>query len=438
MAQVPEQQSRTVADIYSAYEQQFKPTHTRRLPAGYLGRKCARSIWYDFRWSGSALHTGQALRAAQLLPLNEGRLAADLKRIGCEVHTADESGNFFEYVLAGGHFSVRMDGAVLGVPEAPKTWHAVKFATVDSELFGRAKAKGLREAIPSHYVQLVLGMHQGELTRGLYLACDRTTDELYTERIKHDADEAKSLIEWAERIINAQEAPERIGTDRNASPCDTCHHSKRCHGTIGPDPAVPVQVNCRTCAHSTPMIDGLGTWQCDHHEKAISLADQEAGCGDHLFIPDFITFAKLADGGTDDGGWIEYQKPNGGFWRNANSGTHYRSVELTQIPSELVGAGTIDALKKVLGGEVIAYEGQGMQPEDNGPADVEPEPRTECWCIAYESEPGRMGAIESTHATRNEALKVKPVKPQLFVWHRRADGVDIKVNSWFGKVWVAA
>lgn len=345
----------TIAAIYAAHEKKQEQRLSRRLGASVLGKACDRAIWYGFRWAYQEKFDGRMLRLFETGHLAEERFAAELRSIGCEVHLHDEAGNQFEYTAVCGHFVCKIDGMVLGLPDAPKSWHVCEFKTHNAKSFGSLQTSGLKAAKPEHYVQLMIGMHLVGVDRGLYLASNKDTDELYGERIKLDKKEAAGLMKKASDIIAATSPPPRLHESAEQFPCKFCTYREVCHGTTPPDPGVKACVNCRTCCHATPVVQSdLGLWRCEKHNKTLSEAEQKRACEDHLFIPDFITFAEVADAGDD---WIRYRNADGKEWVAANDpdGEAYRSVELTVLPSPLVGAGEVEMVKKELGGTVVSH-----------------------------------------------------------------------------------
>lgn len=360
MASLPElkDDSPTVKAIYASYVAKNEPRYSRRLGASVIGKACHRAIWYDFRWAGQEKFSGRMLRLFDTGHLSEYRFAKDLEAIGCEVMSFDpDSKQQWEFIAIDGHFVDKLDGVLIGLPEASKTYHVCEFKTHSSKSFADLKKKGLNESKPQHYAQLMVGMHLAELERGFYLAVNKDNDELYSERIKYDKVEAEHLIELARRIVTISQAPERISNDRDSFACKFCSHNTRCHGPSMMEAGVPVTVSCRSCVHATAVTDSgteLGIWRCEKHDRTLDEIAQLAACDDHLLLPDFITFAEPQDSGHDpDGDWIEYANLDGSKWRNGKQPGMYRSIELTLIPSPLIGADNgpnvlIDSIKKNL------------------------------------------------------------------------------------------
>jgi hypothetical protein len=86
------------------------------------------------------------LRLFETGRLEEERLIRNLRRIGVTVLDVDpETGRQWHVQAYGGHFGGSMDGAGLGVPEAPKTRHALEFKTHNARSFAELRqASGRR------------------------------------------------------------------------------------------------------------------------------------------------------------------------------------------------------------------------------------------------------------------------------------------------------
>lgn len=358
MAALPEikDDSRTVKAIYSAYEKRHakEKRMSRRLGASIIGKECARQVWYDFRWATESVFDGRVLRLFQTGDIEEARIAQNLIDIGCEVSLCDPvTKQQYEFTAVSGHVVCKIDAAVLGLPEAPKTWHAGEFKTHNAKSFAGVKVKGIKTAKPEHYYQLGMGMKLSGMERGIYFAVNKDADEIYTERIRWEEikTDIDGIVARAESIVGAVVPPEKIAKDAEDFRCRFCSHKERCHGSQVAD------VNCRTCVHAEAVIEegGTGRWMCKKHNRALSVQEQVRACDDHLYIPDLVPFATVDDGGYDVAGdWVSYKNADGTTWRNSKQRGDYKSLELTQLAHHLVGAGMIEAAKDHLGAEVVA------------------------------------------------------------------------------------
>ena len=360
MSKIPDQiiDSPTVAAIYAAWEKHADEPRTY-LGASSIGKPCDRALWYEFRWCGGEKFSGRMLRLFNTGHLEEKRIADDLREIGCEVHTTDRAGQQFAVVALGGHFRGHMDGVCLGLPEAPKTWHLCEFKTHNVKSFSELRRKGVKDAKPEHFCQMQIYMHLAGLTRAIYLAVCKDTDELYAQRVEYDKAAAEQILARAKSIIESDTPPEKIGGPDHWE-CRFCPHRNRCHGqqVDHAEPAVPCRITCRNCIHSTPIVDEstAGQWRCERHGKPLARAEQENGCDDHRLIPDLITFAAPIDSHQKDN-WIEYADRETGttFHNIAGKGWGYTSKELATIPLSQM-RGLAGDVKKQLGATVIAKE----------------------------------------------------------------------------------
>lgn len=361
MAQIPENvlDSKTVCAIYAAYERTAENRLSRRLGASQIGKECDRAIWYDFRWSGVEEKTGRMLRLLETGNLEEPRFVRDLQRIGCEVQDRNpETKEQWEFSGVDGHLVCKLDAAALGIPEAPKTWHAVSMKTASEKSFKEIKAKGVQKAKPEHYAQCCVELALSGLKRHLYIVRNKNTDELYAERFRWEEvrSDAEKLLERAKRIVDLKRPPDRIA-DAEDFKCKWCQHHDRCHGSQPPSVALPVLVTCRSCIHATPEHDcDFGRWSCSRHNKTLSEQEQRQACPEHLFIPDFITFAEATDSGqSPEGDWIEYTNPDGRVWYQSRVPPGFSSRELTLLPSPLITDPTVCEIKESF--EAVVVEG---------------------------------------------------------------------------------
>lgn len=271
---ISNQATRDAIDSY--HEANQEDGRRAHLGASIIGRSCSRALWYTFRWARSPRHKGRLLRLFRRGHEEEPRMINDLRDVGVEVHCVEpDTGKQFRVSEVGGHFGGSMDGCALGIHEAPKTWHVLEFKTSGDKPFQKLKKQGVLAAKPEHYAQMQVYMHLTGMTRAFYMAVNKNDDELYTERVKYDAEFAIRVVEKARRIITAQQPLERIGGP-DWYECKWCDYYDICHDTNLPER------NCRTCLSSTPELDGDGRWSC---ERGNDMGDGRAKLECHRFIP---------------------------------------------------------------------------------------------------------------------------------------------------------
>lgn len=321
VATIPEKQHTTVAAIYAAIVKRIERRRSRRLGASQVGHECRRASWYLFRWCDEESVDGRVLRLFRRGTLEEKQFIDDLRAAGMEVADFDPStGQQFEFTAVGGHFVAKIDAGVLGLVEAPKTWHCVSFKTMKSDSFKAFVKNGAEKAEPKYWAQIHVEMELAGFERGAILTVNKDTDELHLERIKPDGTGAR-MIAKARAIITAPEPLERLSDKPEFYTCKWCNARAVCHEQRLPRPS------CRTCVHATPELDGDARWSCAFHTKDLTIAEQRAGCPDHVFLPALVPLEFKH--GDETGNFAEYMRGDGKALRNGTGDRDvYTSAEL--------------------------------------------------------------------------------------------------------------
>jgi hypothetical protein len=152
-------------------------------------------------------------------------------------------------------------------------------------------------------------MHAEKLTRCLYLAVNKNTDELYAERVYVDKQFAENLVAKADRAVRTDKAPPRLFEDptaKGAFVCNWCPAKPQCHeGLIA-------RKNCRTCISFEFRPDAVGF--CTLWQKELDYPEQQAGCSQHLFLPSLVPGEQIDANEAER--WIKYRLPDGFEWTN--------------------------------------------------------------------------------------------------------------------------
>jgi hypothetical protein len=156
------------------------------------------------------------------------------------------------------------------------------------------------------------------ITRALYVAVCKDTDEIHIERVRVDPAAGQRLVAKAKRVIDAPRPPAKISEDPTWWQCRLCEHHDHCHRDR------PAERNCRTCLHSTPVDGG---WICERWNRALSLGEQQRGCPFHLLIPDLVPGVPI-DAGDD---WVAYRLTDGSSWIDG-AGTVSRPATAETFP----------------------------------------------------------------------------------------------------------
>lgn len=351
MVALPRPISQTVQAVLAAYEARPRPRRPH-LGASVIGRPCERQLWYAFRWCCPEKFEGRMLRLFERGQREEEVFARELRSVGIEVHTLDpRTGQQFRFSVLGGHVGGSMDAALLGVLEAPKTWHVAEFKTHNAKSYSELIAKGVQQAKPDHWAQMQLYMRWSGISRAFYLAVNKNTDELGAERIREDKQAGAELEAKAERIVRSATPRPKMSENPAWFQCKFCPAHAVCHGSQVPP------VSCRTCAHATPEMDGNARWSCAFHKRDLTVAEQEAGCEAHRYIPALLTFAEAVDA-DPAANWIEYKTPDGRRFRNGDPAAGcYTSAELAATDPAVLCDPQIDQARVQLGGRLVADDG---------------------------------------------------------------------------------
>ena len=255
------------------------------LGASLLGHPCDRWLWLSFRWAVWERFDGRMLRLFRRGQEEEEKVVSWLTQIGCEIHS---TGGKQARVDFGAHVSGSIDGIIEnGVPEAPTKRHILECKTHSAKSFKELQDKGVRESKPQHWCQMQVYMHGTQIDRALYFAVCKDDDQIYTERVRYDAEAAKALVERGRRLTLTERIPEPLSTDSTWYQCRFCAAHDLCFGS-----KMTKEVNCRTCALSTPTEESK--WLCARYDNAeIPVDAQREGCDGHVLHPDLVPWKWL-------------------------------------------------------------------------------------------------------------------------------------------------
>ena len=267
------------ARIYSYHEKKAEDFRRDHLGASLIGRECERSIWYSFRWCVKPSFDGRMLRLFDTGKLAEERIFSELEGIGIKVFHKQKELRVFHC------FGGSVDAFGRGFSESIGD-HIIEVKTHSQKSFDDLVRNGVKESKPDHYAQMTVYMGAGVVSRAYYMAINKNTDEIYSERIKFDKDFYNFLVEKARRIIDSPTPCMKTESFK----CKFCDYSEVCGGG-----SQKIEVSCRTCCHFTPFL-------CEKSGKGLTFEEQKKGCKNHLFIPMLIW--TVHDAGDD---WIEYE-----------------------------------------------------------------------------------------------------------------------------------
>jgi len=266
---------RAIQDAITASNDGFESVG---IAAGDIGTECDRELWLKFRRASAPEEiTWRTRRIFERGNIEEERLIDLLRAAGMEV--TDQQARARD---CGGHLRGKIDGQVMGVPEAPVKKHVLECKSAKAESFRKVAKLGVKEGNPKHYATMQFYMHKRGLERCLYMVTNKDDEDIYSERVHYDIHFASRSIARINRIIAATRPPVRLCGKPDDFRGALCRQHAVCWHLEMP------RRHCRTCISSTPLMSGDADWDCEYHGKPLGLGEQEAGCSAHLFLPDLV------------------------------------------------------------------------------------------------------------------------------------------------------
>lgn len=319
MSALPPPPQPTVDAIWAAREREAaeRPAYEGYgIGASQLGRPCDRELWYGLRWiSHPEEMTGRKLRIFERGDIEEDRIIADLRRAGLAVEDVDPAtGKQWRFARANGFIRGKADGIATGVLEAPKARHVVEIKSLKASDWRAIVKHGLAKAKPEHWTQLHEGMAGLGIDRGLYVGTNKDTEEILTERIRLDPEEAARQEARALRILDDHGTPPRVADDPSSFACRFCRHKAVCHE------GAMARRSCRSCIHWTFTRDGMG--HCERFDEPRQPDRQRLGehCPAHLFLPALVPGEQIDADETLE--TITYRMPDGSTWIDGEEARH--------------------------------------------------------------------------------------------------------------------
>jgi len=348
-----------------AIDEAMQQRQAKEKPRGHLGMSqiggpCDRLLWLKFRWSLPDAPSPRLLRVFKTGSLLEMAMIDWLRAIpGVELHVvAPNTGKQISFTLFGGHFAGSLDGVILGVPDAPKTWHVWECKTANTKRFAELQKAGMRQWSPEYWAQAQCYMGAIGMDRALFTVINKDDSSIYTERVQYEPMAWDSLQVRALRLLESKQPPEWQWKTPD-------HWESKIHITdasrgvyFGKELPAP---NCRNCQQAEPVLVGDGAyWRCNNHDRLISLEEQKAGCELHQYITGLVPLPSV---GTDYYGGSKYRLSNGSEIINGidEDGKGFNSMEFfhlskTGFATDLADSAFVTNLRQQYGGRIVAAE----------------------------------------------------------------------------------
>lgn len=241
MVKIPERGDPTLLAIDRIIEENDLKNRWKKKSIGFseIGKVCSRQVFYAYNNYPSIPMEAFVIKCAQnghsdeLIMENRLRLLPEI-----ELHTKDpETGKQYRFSDLDGKYVGRPDGFILGLIEAPTTWHLWEHKSKEEKYFKelvKLKAEDEKTALqkwdPEYYAQAVSLMHYSELTRHYLTVGLPGLRRVISVRTNANPEFANALKIKAQRLLGAKEPPEKIGGP-DFYKCKMCQYRDTCHGT---------------------------------------------------------------------------------------------------------------------------------------------------------------------------------------------------------------
>ena len=216
--------------IYDHIEEEAaKEPNRGYIGASSIGDDCELKLWLQYRYP----HLAKPRRAELILAANDGHRGEDLmasyiRQIpGIELITHDENGKQLGFSDLDGCYKGHWDGLILGIPQAPKTWHTWEHKVKNEKYYDallKLKEKNDEKEVLKlwdykYYCQAVTYMHYNDTTRHYCTVALAGSRKFQSVRTNANPELAKLLRAKADRIHKYPSAPNGISTNPSWFAC---------------------------------------------------------------------------------------------------------------------------------------------------------------------------------------------------------------------------
>lgn len=300
-------QNTTLAALDAAIANSITSSQQRNyLGMSQIGKADERTLWFQFRNCFPNEHQPRVERIFRLGDAIESELIRYLRAIPNVQLVTDDHGKQFRFDDLGGHFSGAMDGAIVGIPEAPHEWHVFEAKSASSKRFEKLLKTTCNEWAPEYYAQVQCYMRSTGMRWALFCVYNKDDSRIHIERIAFDGMEADALRMKAMRIIEAPAPPPSKYQDKS------WYEAKwmpPITSAIYWGERLPPSTHCKNCRFSLPAItNGQGAqWICRRANDVIPQHFVNEGCASHQWIPALVPLPMVAQ--TND--YTEYRLQQG-------------------------------------------------------------------------------------------------------------------------------
>ena len=197
-------------------------------PSGsMIGGDCERQVYFAFRYP-KKMDDLRVYRIFELGNLLEDHIVDILKK-KFTVYATQPDGSQFSFRDDENKVTGSIDGVIVGIPESDKP-HLLEIKTYNQKRYEKLCKEGVKESDPKYYVQMQIYMNAFDLKKALFVAYNKNTSEIYTERVDYDDLCALKYLNRAKKIYNAKSHTDldRVSEKVTDFKCKFCQYKKEC------------------------------------------------------------------------------------------------------------------------------------------------------------------------------------------------------------------
>jgi hypothetical protein len=232
------------------------------LGGSYIGNKCKRYVWYNFRWYTDSTIEARLNRLFRLGDFVEEQIIEGLNSVGVDVTDSQKPvGGFWDH--ASGHID--------GIAHYGDEQWLFESKSMSAANFKKVIKEGVEKFKSDYWYQIHGYAGKLGLSKTLWIAYNKDTSEMVEFEIDTDEAAFKEVQDREVEIIVSDSAEnfKRIGGPTWYE-CKFCSAYMVCQYNQTPE------VTCRSCKHVD--LAPSGRWICSLNEKDLSTEDQLKAC----------------------------------------------------------------------------------------------------------------------------------------------------------------
>lgn len=202
----------------------------KEYPSGsMIGGDCERQVYFQFRHPKRQ----ENLRVYRIFEL--GNVIEDhvveILRKKFVVHATKDDGSQFNFTDYDNKITGSIDGVIEGLPESSKP-HLLEIKSYNENRFKKLTSEGVKVSDHKYYVQMQIYMHEFKLEKALFVAYNKNTSEIYTERVDYDELCAMKYLNRSIKVYNAKSKDDldRVSDKVTDFKCKFCQYKQECFG----------------------------------------------------------------------------------------------------------------------------------------------------------------------------------------------------------------